>query len=46
MSRGSTIAWRIASFAFAAGLVLLWQLIANAQLVSPTARCCVRRSTP
>lgn len=27
--------WRVASFAFAAGLVLLWQFVANAQLISP-----------
>lgn len=29
------ISWRIASFAFAASLVVAWQLVANAQLISP-----------
>lgn len=29
------ISWRVASFAFAAGLVVAWQLVANAQLISP-----------
>lgn len=35
MNRLQTIGWRLASFAFAAGLVLAWQLVANAQLISP-----------
>lgn len=29
------ILWRMASFAFAAGLIALWQLVANMKLVSP-----------
>lgn len=29
------ISWRVASFAFAASLVVAWQLVANAQLISP-----------
>jgi sulfonate transport system permease protein len=31
----SAVLWRIASFAVAAGLVMLWQAIADARLVSP-----------
>ncbi|QCK86305.1 ABC transporter permease [Phreatobacter aquaticus] len=29
------LAWRCASFAFAAGLIWLWQMVANARLISP-----------
>lgn len=35
MSPMARISWRVASFAFAAGLVVAWQLVANAQLISP-----------
>lgn len=35
MSPFAQISWRIASFGFAASLVLAWQLVANAQLISP-----------
>jgi ABC-type nitrate/sulfonate/bicarbonate transport system permease component len=35
MAAGSAVLWRMASFAIAAGVVALWQAIANARLVSP-----------
>lgn len=35
MSGSEKLLWRLASFAVAAGLVGVWQLVANAQLVSP-----------
>jgi len=35
MSGAQKIAWRLASFAVLAGLVGIWQLVANAQLISP-----------
>lgn len=35
MTPFTQVSWRIASFAFAASLVVAWQLVANAQLVSP-----------
>ncbi len=35
ISTSSAVLWRIASFAVAAGFVALWQMIANARLVSP-----------
>jgi sulfonate transport system permease protein len=31
----SALCWRVASFAVAAGFVVLWQMIANLRLVSP-----------
>ncbi len=34
-ARSSAILWRLASFAVAAGFVVLWQMIADARLVSP-----------
>jgi ABC-type nitrate/sulfonate/bicarbonate transport system permease component len=35
VSAGSAVLWRVASFAIAAGVVAVWQMIANARLVSP-----------
>jgi ABC-type nitrate/sulfonate/bicarbonate transport system permease component len=35
MNTSAKIAWRLASFAVAAGLIVVWQMVANAQLVSP-----------
>lgn len=35
MTGARKLFWRLASFAFAAGLVALWQAVANAQLISP-----------